>query len=92
MVCVPVPLNVTLGKVATPDVRLTGVPPFRLIVVEPTVSVKVAVPVGVVPGLVESVSVAVIVTAWPAVTALGLTNTAVAVVSGIGTATPVDVP
>jgi hypothetical protein len=88
MVCVPEPLNATFDKAATPNTRLTGKPPFRFVVVEPTVSVKVTVPAGVVPLLVVSVTVAVIVTDWAAVTAPGLTATTIEVASA-GAVTPV---
>ena len=63
MVCVPEPLNATFDKAATPNTRLTAAPPGRLVVVEPTVSVKLTVPVGVVRGVFVSVTVAVMVTA-----------------------------
>lgn len=65
MVCVPAPIRVAFDNVATPDTRLTAVPPFKLVIVDPTASVKVTLPVGVVLGVVESVTVAAIVTVWP---------------------------
>ena len=65
--CEPAPLSVTPVSTALPAERLTALPPFSDVVVDPSVSLKMTGPVGTVevcPAVV-SVTVAVIVTGCP---------------------------
>jgi hypothetical protein len=83
MVCEPIPLNTTPVSAAVPALKFTGAPPFRDIAVDPTVSVKDTAPVGTVDVWPAAVSdtVAVIVAVAPFSNDVGLTTTAVEVVS-----------
>src|SRR6266567_3009966 len=83
MVCVPIPLSKTPGRVAVPAARLTPAPPLSDDVVVPTVSVNVTEPVGIEEPLPAAVSltVAAIVTAWPYVAGDGPASTTVDVES-----------
>src|SRR5580704_39521 len=82
MVCVPTPPSVTPVKLAAPEFRDTGLPLFRLTMVEPKVSVKVTEPVGVVPLFVVSDTDTETVMGLPTATELGLPETVVEVTSG----------
>lgn len=94
MVCTvpPDPLRTTPDSVATPpEFSVTGLPLLRLVLVDATVSVKVTEPVGVVPGLVVLVTVAVMVTGCPTGGALELRAATVKVAGGGAPPGPVPV-
>ena len=80
MVCTPTTVGVTCS-VALPATSVTAVPPFREIVVVPTVSLKLTAPAGTVAGVVVSLTTAVSVAVCPATTATGFTVKVVDVVS-----------
>src|SRR6266568_3809035 len=83
MVCVPIPLSTTPDNVAFPPLRLEEAPLFSVVVVDPTVSVKVTEPVGMVVVCPDVVSdtVAVSVAGCPLTRDVGVIATVVDVVS-----------
>jgi hypothetical protein len=81
IVCTPITVGVTCN-LAVPETSGTAAPLFRETTVEPTVSVKLTLPVGTVAGVVVSLTVAVSVTGWPTVTGLGKALTVVWVTYG----------